>query len=431
MIVVGLTSAMRNFLNICSRKYTFTAILASNATHVQELLAPFGGVISEQKVVRRVSSSTHGSLYLVQLETKEFPVTDDSTAILPAIRKTLSASGTSIVDRYISLIGIKYTAPSSGGDKGNKQQVRIDVSGEDSDQSTQELAVEGIHSLEIIYQSPAKFMKYIKREELAYSRLAVNTPATIDNTIIFRGLPLTYAITSLRPRESSGVIVDACNKYLADVDNPIILELGCASGALILSILNENKGRKMTGMGMDIDGNSLKYARENAKMNDLDTRITFVEGDFTKLHINQALSATSREEQGGLSVIVSNPPYFDPQRINNRVTTEGIHTLAPLSSDGGGLVYYEGILQSINKFHSQNKRRLLHPAHGVVVFQIPGNKLSYSKVKEIVERNHFSVLEIIYDKRARDGNASDLIIRGIVCRSSKTSPASKLGTIPT
>ena len=421
LIVVGLTSVMRNFIKNCNRKYTFTAILASDASHAQELHAPLGGIISEQKVIIHVNSSSHGSLYLVQFETNEFTVTDDSTTILPAMRKTLSTTGMSIVDKYVSLIGITYTIPASSGDKGKKQQVRIDISGENSDENTQEYAMENVKSLEIIYQPPAKFMKYIKREELAFSRLASNTSATIDNTIIFRDLSLTYPITSLRPRESSGVIVDACNKYLANTDNPAILELGCASGALILSVLNENKGSQITAIGVDIDKNSLKYARENAKMNNLDTKITFLEGDFTKLHLNKALAAASGEEQEGFSVVVSNPPYLDPRKISNRVTAEGTHTLSPLSSNGDGLVYYEEILQSINKFHSQHKRRLLHPTRGVVVFQIPGNKLSYSKVKEIIERNHFSVLEIIHDKRARDGDASDWIIRGIVCRSSKTS----------
>ncbi len=424
LIVVGLTSVMRNFIKNCNRKYTFTAILASDTLHAQDLHVPLGGIISEQKVIRHVNSSSHGSLYLVQFETKEFTVTDDATTILPAMRKTLSTTGMSIVDKYISLIGVTYTVPTSSGDRDSKQQVRIDISEENSDLNTQEFAIENVNSLEVIYQPPAKFMKYIKREELAFSRLASNTPTTIDNTIIFRDLSLTYGITSLRPRESSGVIVDACNKYLASADNPAILELGCASGALILSILNENKGSNITGLGMDIDKNSLKYARENAKMNSLDTKITFLEGDFTKLHLNEALAPASGEGQEGFRVIVSNPPYFDPQKISNRVTTEGIHTLAPLGSSGDGLVYYEEILQSINAFHSRNKRPLLHPTHGVVVFQIPGNKLSYSKVKEIIERNGFSVLEIVYDKRARDGDASDLIIRGIVCRSSETSPTS-------
>jgi methylase of polypeptide subunit release factors len=299
--------------------------------------------------------------------------------------------------------------------------VTIDLSGESSSSNEQDLAEDSMKSLEIleiIYRAPSKFMKYIKREELAYGRLASTTNEKLTDTTTYRDLQLTYPTTSLRPRESSGVIVEACNKYLANAPSkPAILELGCASGALILAVLNENKGRNITGFGLDIDKNSLLYAENNAKNNKIDGKITFLDGDFTKLHLIQTLSPPGDGNERGYDVIFSNPPYFAQQKIVNRVTSEGKHVL---SANGDGLEYYELILQSINLFYSYNKRHLISP-QGVVVLQIPGNKLSFSKVKEIVERNSFKMVEVIYDKRPRDGDATDMLIRGIVCQSA--SPA--------
>lgn len=413
LIVVGFTPTMTRFIKNCSRKYTFIALVSSTNT-TSDLKAPLSDIISEQKIISHANSSSHGNLYLVQFKTKEFAVGDDAAMIIPEMRQLLSASGMPIIDRYISLTGVKYTS----NDSGRNDQVTIDLSGESSSSNEQDLAEDSMKSLEIIYRAPSKFMKYIKREELAYSRLASTTNEKLTDTITYRDLQLTYPITSLRPRESSGVIVEACNKYLANVPSkPAILELGCASGALILAVLNENKGRNINGFGLDIDKNSLLYAEKNAKNNKIDGKVTFLDGDFTKLHLIQALSPPGDGNEHGYDVIVSNPPYFAQQKIVNRVTSEGKHVL---SANGDGLEYYELILQSINLFYSYNKRHLLSP-QGVVVLQIPGNKLSYSKVKQIIERNYFKVVEVIYDKRPRDGDATDMLIRGIVCQSA--SPA--------
>lgn len=82
-----------------------------------------------------------------------------------------------------------------------------------------------------------------------------------------------------------------------------VCELGCAHGAISL-ILAKRKDISVTGL--DIQEKLIDMAVENAELNDLSRRISFLHGDL-------------REIQGilpaqGFDVVVANPPYGDPVR---------------------------------------------------------------------------------------------------------------------
>ena len=132
----------------------------------------------------------------------------------------------------------------------------------------------------------------------------------------------------LTPRPETEVIVDEVLKAFPEQMAFTMLDLGVGSGTILLAVLAERPAAK--GLGIDVSEEALAVARENAANLDLNTRSTFLRGDWTAgLHDN------------GFDLVVSNPPY---------IATHVIETLEPevrdheprLALDGGadGLDHY-------------------------------------------------------------------------------------------
>ena len=107
-------------------------------------------------------------------------------------------------------------------------------------------AEKNIDSFTVNYsvKPPAKFLKYIKREELFHDRSARleidKDTAQQSRSVFFRNnLFLVPSKKSLDPRESSAILVDAVLAVILknQIPRPLVLDVGCASGALLLSIL--------------------------------------------------------------------------------------------------------------------------------------------------------------------------------------------------
>lgn len=82
------------------------------------------------------------------------------------------------------------------------------------------------------------------------------------------------------------------------------VDLGCASGALMLLLLWREPGLSMTGL--EISQDAAVLARENMFLNGLDGRSDIVCGDF-RLTVRDLAA-------GGYDFVVSNPPYFESGR---------------------------------------------------------------------------------------------------------------------
>lgn len=80
-----------------------------------------------------------------------------------------------------------------------------------------------------------------------------------------------------------------------------VLELGSATGGVLLMLALRFKGSPM--VGLEIDGSLVEVARLNASMNGVDG-ISFVEGDIRR--VKELFKPQS------FDVVVSNPPYQEP-----------------------------------------------------------------------------------------------------------------------
>ena len=113
----------------------------------------------------------------------------------------------------------------------------------------------------------------------------------------FRRLTLRVDRRALIPRPETETVVERSQALLAGRDAPRVLDVGTGSGAIALAIADEHPGARVTGI--DVSGDALALARENAVQTGLD--IELLERD-----VFQGLP------EGPWELVVSNPPYVDP-----------------------------------------------------------------------------------------------------------------------
>ncbi|PIF05876.1 MAG: protein-(glutamine-N5) methyltransferase, release factor-specific [Draconibacterium sp.] len=111
----------------------------------------------------------------------------------------------------------------------------------------------------------------------------------------FYGLKIRVSPAVLIPRpETEELVALVLQKNI--MEKPKILDLGTGSGCIALALKSRLKNATVTGV--DISGDALEIARENAKLNGLD--VCFLKGNMLKW---RELS------RGKYDIIVSNPPY--------------------------------------------------------------------------------------------------------------------------
>lgn len=121
-------------------------------------------------------------------------------------------------------------------------------------------------------------------------------------------------LTMLQPRDGKGPRVSVDTVLLADFARPNararIIEMGCAHGAISL-IIARRRARSWPDRDMpvidafDINGELVRMACENARMNDLDRAVRFFEADLRSIRMY------ARAET--YDAVIMNPPYSEPR----------------------------------------------------------------------------------------------------------------------
>jgi release factor glutamine methyltransferase len=116
----------------------------------------------------------------------------------------------------------------------------------------------------------------------------------------FRRLTLSVDPRVLVPRPETEIVVERCLAHLHGLDAPRVLDVGTGSGAIALAVADEHPGARVCAT--DLSEDALAVARANAARAGL--AVSFVHADlFAGLF-------------GPYDVVVSNPPYVDPDEID-------------------------------------------------------------------------------------------------------------------
>ena len=121
----------------------------------------------------------------------------------------------------------------------------------------------------------------------------------------FAGLNLKTDNRALIPRSETEFLVDFIHCKLTAGFDGRIADLGCGSGAIILSLCNLMPNA--SGCGYDNSSKALLLAKENLELNNLSKQVNFNLFDWNE-HIQLS---------GNFDLIVSNPPYLTFQEWTN------------------------------------------------------------------------------------------------------------------
>jgi len=184
----------------------------------------------------------------------------------------------------------------------------------------------------------------------------------------------TYKVTkdTLIPRPETEILVDELLKVYRD-KKISILDIGTGSGCIILSLLNNLK--KSKGTGIDISKKAILIARKNAIAHKISNRVKFY---------NKSLESLFHKK---FDLIVSNPPYIDRKDIKN--LSDDIKRYEPrVALDGGN----DG-LDLIKKVIYKSKYIL--KIKGMLALEIGNEQIN--KVSKILIDNNFCVRKISKD----------------------------------
>ena len=196
-------------------------------------------------------------------------------------------------------------------------------------------------------------MQFILNKPRQYLLVYDNEPLTLRQEVdyfkaikkMINGIPLQH-ITHMQefmkmnfyvnedvliPRPDTEVLVEEVIAIANKINAKKILDLCTGSGAIAISLAKYIENSKITAV--DISKKALSVAKLNAKNNEVENQITFVESDlFDKLNKEK------------YDMIVSNPPYIKKKVI--KTLDKEVQQEPKIALDGGydGLDFYRKII---------------------------------------------------------------------------------------
>lgn len=176
----------------------------------------------------------------------------------------------------------------------------------------------------------------------------------------FYGLKFKVNENVLIPRFETEELVENIKNYLEkkNITNPKILDLGCGSGVIGLTLKHFFPNSLVTLV--DISEEALKVAEDNSKTLGLD--VNFIKSDwFSNVPVDK------------YDVIVSNPPYIMTDEEIEEIVKNNEPAIA-LYGGSDGLDCYRSILKDINKYLKDDY---------LIAFEI--GYLEGEKLKELIQ----------------------------------------------
>ena len=210
--------------------------------------------------------------------------------------------------------------------------------------------------------------------ELVERRRAGEPILYITGETEFYGLPIRVTPDVLIPRPETEHLVEKVIELAAAFSQLRIVDVGCGSGAIAIALAHHLPHAAITAI--DLSAPALAVARENAELNGLTSRISFLQGD---------LLAPVRDE--AFDIVVSNPPYVpNADRASLAVEVREYEPALALFTEGDGRNIY---------------RRLIPAAFAVLV---PGGCLALefgfgqsSAVAELLTGAGFDEIDFVSD----------------------------------
>ena len=178
---------------------------------------------------------------------------------------------------------------------------------------------------------------------------------------------------ALIPRPDTEIIIEEVLSILGKKKINNFLEIGVGSGCIVLSILNEIKNLKATGI--DISQKALEVCKINSKKMGLNCRLKLYKTDVDKFNI------------GKYDLIVSNPPYICRSDLNNLMKDViGYEPKNALNGGNDGVFEIRKVVKKSSKLLKKNGKLVLEIGHN-----------QKDKVIKMLKNNGFFIQKVIKD----------------------------------
>lgn len=179
---------------------------------------------------------------------------------------------------------------------------------------------------------------------------------------------------TLIPRPETEILVAECLKVLAEIENPLVLDIGTGTGCIGIEILKNNK--EVNVHSVDISHEALNTALKNA--------VNFDVADRLNLYLSNLFEHVDKK----FDLIVSNPPYI-PLSEKTNLQTE-VKDFEPgnalFTQDEKGTRYYEMIISQAKNYLKEN---------GYLAFELGFGQVE--EVQKLMINKEFSQIKIIKD----------------------------------
>lgn len=193
----------------------------------------------------------------------------------------------------------------------------------------------------------------------------------------FMGFDFKVNENVLIPRQDTEMLIETILKEANEIEFKQIMDIGTGSGCIPVCLCKLVK--EIKAVAVDISEEALKIASNNAILNNVEDKITFINSDL--------FEKVSKEYYNYFDAIISNPPYI-PSKTVETLMTEVKDFEPHLALDGGndGLEFYRKIVQNSSKFLKSG---------GYLFFEV-GHDQSEEVMKMMTQRN-FKDVKIIKD----------------------------------
>ena len=152
----------------------------------------------------------------------------------------------------------------------------------------------------------------------------------VTGEVGFRHIILRTAKGVLIPRPETEMLVEIVLEHIKGVEEPRVLEVGCGTGCVALSVAKEAGAHVVA---TDISPEAIACANRNVEALELSELVSVVETDSTE------------GVEGTFDVLVSNPPYI-PTAVMEELDEEVVGYEPHLALDGGadGLDFFDRLI---------------------------------------------------------------------------------------
>lgn len=193
------------------------------------------------------------------------------------------------------------------------------------------------------------------------------------NIAYFMGLQFYVDSNVLIPRFDTEIVVEQALKLLVKSKKSYVLEIGTGSGCISVSIAKYIDNVNI--IATDISNEALKVAKQNAIINGVENKITFINSDLFK-----------NVDYENFDMIISNPPYISEQEYELLDKKVKMEPKTALVSNDNGLYFF-------NKIAKEGFRYLKNG--GYIVFEVGFSQ--GKEVKNILLYNNYVNIVGIYD----------------------------------